>query len=121
MSLHPKLKKVTDLLRVSNLTKVNDPFLSARGLELWIKRDDQIHPIVSGNKWRKLKFSLNHALHQNSDCIVSMGGPFSNFLHALAFVGQVLELKTIGMIRGEKPAVLSPTLQDIITFGMHVC
>jgi 1-aminocyclopropane-1-carboxylate deaminase len=100
------------------LTKIHDPLLEQNQIELWIKRDDLLHPIISGNKWRKLKYILHHAISLESDTLISMGGAYSNHLHALAYVGKVLGLKTIGLIRGEPPAVLTPTLQDVQRWGM---
>ncbi len=100
--------------------QIIDPELSARQIELWIKRDDLIHPIISGNKWRKLKYILNHALHLNADCIVSMGGAYSNHLHALAYAGKLLEIKTVGFIRGEAPSRPNQTLLDLMDWGMEL-
>ena len=76
--------------------------------------------MISGNKWRKLKYSLDHALSLGSDTLISMGGAYSNHLHALAYVGKVLGLKTIGLIRGEQPLVLSTTLNDIKRWNMEL-
>jgi 1-aminocyclopropane-1-carboxylate deaminase len=50
--------------------------------------------------------------------ILSFGGAYSNHLHALAFAGKKLKLKTIGVVRGEKPKILSSTLQDCVAWGM---
>ncbi|WP_225893064.1 MULTISPECIES: pyridoxal-phosphate dependent enzyme [unclassified Methylomonas] len=118
--LHPQLQVLQATLAASPLTRINDPELADRQLELWIKRDDLLHPIISGNKWRKLKYILNHALYAGVDCIVSMGGAYSNHLHALAFTGKTLGLKTIGYIRGERPAQLNATLHDLLDWGMEL-
>ena len=104
----------------SILTKIDDPLLEHYQVELWIKRDDLLHPIISGNKWRKLKYILQHALSLDSNTLISMGGAYSNHLHALAYVGKILGLKTIGLIRGEQPATLTPTLQDVQQWGMEL-
>ncbi|MFU8790209.1 MAG: 1-aminocyclopropane-1-carboxylate deaminase/D-cysteine desulfhydrase [Methylobacter sp.] len=116
--MHPELIKLEKTFKPSILTKIDDPLLAQQHLELWMKRDDLLHPVISGNKWRKLKYSLDHALSLNADTLVSMGGAYSNHLHALAYVGKVLGLKTIGLIRGEQPPVLTPTLRDIQAWGM---
>ncbi|MDD5271074.1 MAG: pyridoxal-phosphate dependent enzyme [Methylovulum sp.] len=70
------------------------------------------------NKWRKLKYLLNHALTLNCRHIISMGGAYSNHLHALAYMGYVLGLATTGYVRGERPTPLTPTLQDAQEWGM---
>jgi len=83
-----------------------------------MKRDDLLHPVISGNKWRKLKYILDLVLNSGMNTIVSMGGAYSNHLHALAYAGQVLGLKTTGMIRGKQPSVLNSTLLDMQQWGM---
>jgi 1-aminocyclopropane-1-carboxylate deaminase len=120
VDLHPQLQALEAELAVSPLQQINDPFIAAHGLELWIKRDDLLHPIISGNKWRKLKYILNHALHNQAERIVSMGGQYSNHLHALAYVGKCLNLKTAAFIRGERPSTLTPTLADLKDWGMEL-
>lgn len=120
LELHPRLQALERQFAPSPLIQIIDAELSARQVELWIKRDDLIHPIISGNKWRKLKYILNHALHLGADCIVSMGGAYSNHLHALAFAGKMLEIKTIAFVRGEEPGRLNPTLADLMDWGMEL-
>ncbi|MFZ2725201.1 MAG: pyridoxal-phosphate dependent enzyme [Methylococcaceae bacterium] len=104
----------------SPLQVIHDNYLDAQGIELWIKRDDCLHPIISGNKWRKLKYSVNHALSLNVDTLISMGGAYSNHLHALAYLGKLLPINTIGLIRGEPPLILTPTLHDMQSWGMQL-
>ncbi|WP_230874771.1 1-aminocyclopropane-1-carboxylate deaminase/D-cysteine desulfhydrase [Methylomonas sp. LL1] len=119
-ALHPRLKLLESQLSVPTLTPIFDDKLTAQRLELWIKRDDLLHPVISGNKWRKLKFILNHALYSGADSIVSMGGAYSNHLHALAFAGKCLGLKTIAYVRGEQPQKFNPTLIDLQNWGMEL-
>ncbi|CAG7857765.1 partial 1-aminocyclopropane-1-carboxylate deaminase, partial [biofilm metagenome] len=102
----------------SVLTEIHAPFLKDHQINVWLKRDDLLHPIISGNKWRKLKYNLDAALALGKDTLISMGGAYSNHLHALAYVGKCLGLKTIGLIRGERPNPLTPTLQDMASWGM---
>ena len=118
--MHPELSKLELTFKLSILTKINDPLLDQFEIELWMKRDDLLHPIISGNKWRKLKYSLDHALSSGADTIISMGGAYSNHLHALAYAGKALELQTIGLIRGEQPEMLTPTLSDMKNWGMEL-
>lgn len=113
-----RLAELQSTLNPSPLTRINDPWLKHHGVELWLKRDDLIHPVISGNKWRKLKYILQHALSLKVGTLISMGGAYSNHLHALAFAGQQLGLGTIGLIRGEQPPLLNPTLQDLQHWGM---
>lgn len=118
--MHPELIKLEQTFGLPVLTKIDDPFLDSHQLNLWIKRDDLLHPVVSGNKWRKLKYNLDEALSLGVDTIISMGGTYSNHLHALAYTGKILGLKTIGIIRGERPALLTPTLLDMENWGMEL-
>ncbi len=118
--MHQKLIELENQFNPSTLTQIFTPLLAQKEIELWIKRDDLIHPVISGNKWRKLKYILNHALTLNAHTIVSMGGAYSNHCHALAFAGKQLNLKAKAYIRGERPKKLNPTLQDIIDWGMEL-
>ena len=118
--MHPELIKLENIFKPSILTKINDPLLDEYSLELWMKRDDLLHPVISGNKWRKLKYSLDHALSLGVDTLISMGGTYSNHLHALAYTGRILGLKTQGFIRGEQPETLTPTLIDLQNWGMEL-
>ncbi len=71
-------------------------------IRLFIKRDDLIHPTVSGNKWRKLKYTLEDAQKRGSRTLLTFGGAWSNHLYATAAAGKALGLKTIGFVRGEE-------------------
>ena len=71
-------------------------------VELFIKREDQIHPYISGNKFRKLKYNLIRAREQGLDTLLTFGGAFSNHIAAVASVGKELGFNTIGIIRGEE-------------------
>lgn len=119
-SLHPKLQALQNRLAESPLVQIHDDLFQAKGVEFYIKRDDLLHPVVSGNKWRKLKYILEHALNLGAHTIVSMGGAHSNHLHALAFAGKWLGLQTIAYVRGEKPDALTPTLSDVLAWGMQL-
>ncbi|MCK9606792.1 MAG: pyridoxal-phosphate dependent enzyme [Methylomonas sp.] len=118
--LHPRLRALENSLGVSTLSPIIDPKLSDLRIRLWLKRDDLLHPIISGNKWRKLKYPLNDALVKGADTLVSMGGAYSNHLHALAFAGKSLGLQTIGYVRGEQPKIFNRTLQDLSQWGMEL-
>ncbi len=118
--MHPQLHDLDRSFHSSPLNRVTDPLLTGKRIELWIKRDDLLHPIISGNKWRKLKYILDDALTKDVDTLVSMGGVYSNHLHALAYAGKILNLRTVGLVRGERPGLLTPTLQDAENWGMEL-
>ncbi|MDC9728283.1 MAG: pyridoxal-phosphate dependent enzyme [Methyloprofundus sp.] len=104
----------------SSIVQIKETFIVEREIELYLKRDDCLHPIISGNKWRKLKYILEHALSMSTHTIISMGGAYSNHLHALAYTGKILGIKTVGMIRGEQPKNFSATLKDLQNWGMQL-
>ncbi len=90
-------------------------------IQLYLKRDDLLHPLVSGNKWRKLKYNLVAAQEGGFDTLLTFGGARSNHLYATAAAGQLLGLKTIGIVRGEEPALLdSPTIRFCQSAGMTI-
>lgn len=73
-----------------------------KGVELYLKREDEIHPFVSGNKYRKLKYNLIEAKDQGVKKLLTFGGAFSNHIAAVASAGNELGFETIGIIRGEE-------------------
>lgn len=85
----------------SRIDKIEHPIFKKHGLHVSIKRDDLIHPIISGNKWRKLKGNIAHAKTVKASSVLSFGGAFSNHIHALAFACYQQNLNAIGIIRGE--------------------
>jgi 1-aminocyclopropane-1-carboxylate deaminase len=86
--------------------------------KLDILRLDKIHETISGNKWFKLKYNLLEAQKLTAETMVSFGGAYSNHLHALAYAGKLLNLKTVGLVRGEE--VHNPTLNDCKNWGMEL-
>ena len=93
-----------------------------RNIQVYIKREDLIHPFVSGNKFRKLKYNLAEAKKRNFDTLLTFGGAFSNHIAAVAAAGKVEGFKTIGVIRGEELAIETngnPTLKFASENGMQ--
>ncbi len=90
---------------------------------LYLKREDQIHDFVSGNKYRKLKYNLAEAIKTNNDCLLTFGGAYSNHIAAVAAAGYETGFKTIGVIRGEEVAnriAGNPTLSFAKSKGMQL-
>ncbi|CAM2910879.1 1-aminocyclopropane-1-carboxylate deaminase/D-cysteine desulfhydrase [Chryseobacterium flavum] len=75
-----------------------------KSLKLFIKREDLIHPLISGNKYWKLFYNINKYLKQNPEnpYIVTFGGAFSNHISAVSAVGNLAGIATLGIIRGEE-------------------
>ncbi|MFZ6731390.1 1-aminocyclopropane-1-carboxylate deaminase/D-cysteine desulfhydrase [Undibacterium sp. Ji42W] len=87
------------------------------GMDLWMKRDDMLHPQVSGNKFRKLKYPLL-VLQGQATHVVSMGGIWSNHIHALAHASKILGLPATALIRGAE-SMHSAMLEDVRNLGMR--
>ncbi|MFT7259425.1 MAG: 1-aminocyclopropane-1-carboxylate deaminase [Glaciecola sp.] len=85
-----------------------------------ILRLDQIHPLISGNKWYKLKYNLEAAEKSGQRRLLSCGGPHSNHLHALACSGKLLGFSTIALVRGYSHLPLTETLMDCQRMGMEL-
>lgn len=98
---------------------LSESILVDRKISLFIKREDQCHPIISGNKWHKLRFNLEHAKRLGFQKIVSFGGAWSNHIHALAYACQKENLDLLALIRGEELAKnpLNPMLKEAQAFG----
>ena len=97
--------------------EINNP-----NLELFIKREDLIHPLISGNKFRKLKYNIAYAKKENYSTLLTFGGAFSNHILAVASAGFENDFKTIGIIRGEELVHKineNPTLQKAQELGMQ--
>ena len=90
------------------------------GLQVWIRRDDLIDPLISGNKAYKLLYNLLGAREQGKGTIVTCGGAWSNHIHASAAAGRRFGFHSVGIIRGERPLVLSAMLQDAERLGMQL-
>jgi 1-aminocyclopropane-1-carboxylate deaminase len=106
--------------------KVNLPLLTQKGITLYIKRDDKNHPIISGNKLRKLKYNLLEAKKLQKDTLLTFGGAYSNHIVATAGAGLEQGFKTIGIIRGDelgkdidKALTENPSLRQAHQMGMQ--
>ena len=113
-----------DFFEKQNSRSIPNEFITKfpGGVELWIKREDLLHPEVSGNKFRKLKYNLLQAKKEKFQTILTFGGAHSNHISATAAAGQILGFETIGIIRGEELADSeknwSPTLKYAASCGM---
>lgn len=97
--------------------KIELPLFDQKQVEVWMKRDDLLHPFVSGNKYRKLKYLAQDALQQGKQHLVTFGGAYSNHLVATASAGAALGLKTTAILRGEEE-FNNPMLSICRLYGM---
>lgn len=105
-------------LNINNISIQKLQSLSIKDVKTSILRLDLVHPIISGNKWFKLKFYIQEALKYKKKGIASFGGAYSNHIVALAYACNQKGLQSIGFIRGENTAPLSHTLTTAASYGM---
>jgi 1-aminocyclopropane-1-carboxylate deaminase/D-cysteine desulfhydrase-like pyridoxal-dependent ACC family enzyme len=109
----PDLKKIT-------IDKIHTPFLRNKNVQLDVLRLDKIHPVISGNKWFKLKYHLDNFNAGNYNGIITFGGAWSNHIVATACACYLLKIKCAGIIRGEKPQQFSATLLEATNYEMEL-
>ncbi|QXV67289.1 1-aminocyclopropane-1-carboxylate deaminase/D-cysteine desulfhydrase [Mucilaginibacter sp. 21P] len=102
----------------SPVQPLHNQLFADKGLQVYIKRDDLIHPIISGNKWRKLKYTLQEANRQCKRHLVTFGGAYSNHLMATAAAAAKFGFKATGFVRGEE--VSNDTLFMCRLHGMEL-
>lgn len=90
------------------------------GLRVSILRLDEIDPVISGNKWFKLKENISTALKEGKDTLITFGGAYSNHLIATAAAAHQYGLNTIGIVRGEPEYASNPTLSNCLAYGMQL-
>ena len=104
----------------SPINRIEHPIFSHHNIDVVIKRDDLIHSVISGNKWRKLKHNLIYAKANDFKGVLSFGGAYSNHIHALAFACFQQGLSSIGIIRGEQHYANNCTLMAAQQWGMQL-
>lgn len=105
-------------LPVAPLQPLPLPWLEHARVQVAVLRLDLIDPLISGNKWFKLKHHLLAAQAQGMHGLISLGGAHSNHLHALAAAGKRLGVPTVGLLRGHPQP--TPTVADLQAFGMQL-
>ena len=111
-----------DKLQFDNVTTqtIDASWLKAKNITLDVLRLDKIHPVISGNKWFKLKYYLEDFIQTGLNELGTFGGAYSNHIVATAFAALSINKKSIGVIRGEKPLQLSHTLLKAQEYGMRL-
>lgn len=109
-----------DIQKKVRIHPVRIPNKNVKDLYFDVARFDELHPVVSGNKFFKLKYNIESAIHHNKVGIITMGGAFSNHLVATAFASNLFGLSSIGIVRGEIPQQLNQTLTSCIAHNMQL-
>jgi 1-aminocyclopropane-1-carboxylate deaminase len=102
----------------SPIHQITDPLFETKDIEVFIKRDDMIHPLISGNKWRKLKYLLQKAQAEGKTHLITFGGAYSNHLLATAAAAAKFGFRSTGFVRGEE--VQNDTLFMCRLHGMQL-
>jgi 1-aminocyclopropane-1-carboxylate deaminase len=109
-----------ELIHPGNIRVDPVDFLSKFHTTVDVLRLDLVHPVISGNKWFKLKEYLKEAKALNKKILLTFGGAYSNHIVATAAAAKQSGFKSIGIIRGEKPTTVSHTLQNASAYGMKL-
>lgn len=98
------------------------PNFSSKEEQISMLRLDEIHPIISGNKWYKLKYNIEEALQENCNGILTFGGAFSNHLIATAAAAHANKLLSLGIVRGvlDHKKELNSVLRQCQEYGMKL-
>ncbi len=102
------------------IQQLDDNFFKDAHVQLNILRLDKIHPVISGNKWFKLKYYLQEAIEHKYAATATFGGAFSNHILATAYACNKQNVPCTGYIRGEKPKHFSQTLLDAQALNMQL-
>jgi 1-aminocyclopropane-1-carboxylate deaminase len=107
---------------ISNISfnRLESGLFNEKQVSVTVLRLDELHPVVSGNKLFKLHYYLEDALATSYQTILSFGGAYSNHLVATAFACRSLNIKSIGIVRGEEPGKYSTTLEQCMEYGMKL-
>jgi 1-aminocyclopropane-1-carboxylate deaminase len=98
---------------------LSDSLFEEIGIRVSILHTEAVHPLVSGNKFWKLRLNLQVAQRLGHTTLLTFGGAYSNHIYATAAAAHLLGFRLIGVIRGERPALLSPTLRFALSTGME--
>ncbi len=114
------MQRTEDIVELNAITAdaVVLPVATNAGIRLDVMRLDKIDAVISGNKWFKLRYYLEQSISEGRKTLVSFGGAYSNHIVAVAAAASRLGISSVGYIRGERPAQLSPTLHDAEAMGM---
>jgi len=105
---------------LSVIESLDFPLLKDKKIKLDVKREDLVHTYLSGNKWRKLKYNIEHAKRLRKSTLLSFGGAYSNHIYATAAAGKLYGFETIGIIRGDELTADNETLNFAIQCGMKL-
>lgn len=115
-----KVSHLYSILNSSSVQRLESESYSSKELEVHVKRDDLIHPVISGNKWRKLKYLLLEIEASGKKRLAAMGGRYSNFLHSLSYVCMLLGWELELFILGYSEQTDTLTIADARRWGAKI-
>ena len=104
----------------SPLERISNALFTKKGVNVFIKRDDLIHPVIEGNKFRKLKYNIEETIKGQYKVIETFGGAYSNHLLAVSQAGKLFNLKTIGYVNANYADAKNHTLKSCAENGMEL-
>src|ERR1043165_8998616 len=109
-------------ISLENITidKIWLPSFQGKQIEVSVLRLDKIHPVISGNKFFKLKYHLQHVVEDKYEGILTLGGAWSNHIIASACAASLYQLKSVGIIGGKNPLRLSKPLIKSEKIGLRL-
>lgn len=102
------------------IDQIHETLFEEKQVKVHLLREDLLHKEISGNKWRKLKYNVLIAQQKKCDALLTFGGAFSNHIAATAAAGKEMEIKTIGIIRGQEADLSNSTLHFAAQCGMEI-
>jgi 1-aminocyclopropane-1-carboxylate deaminase/D-cysteine desulfhydrase-like pyridoxal-dependent ACC family enzyme len=108
------------IFKTPSVIELKSSLYKDKHIRVSMLRLDEIHPIISGNKLFKLYYFLDEARNSSHKKIITFGGAFSNHLAATAFACKEMDIKSVGIVRGEKSFRLSHTLLFCLDQGMEL-
>ncbi|MDW3197260.1 MAG: pyridoxal-phosphate dependent enzyme [Cytophagales bacterium] len=103
----------------SPIVQLHHPDFENKHIEVFVKREDLIHPEIMGNKWRKLKYNLEAARKLGKKRLVTFGGAYSNHVAATAAAAELFDFESKAIIRGEElNSASNQTLRTAAEKGM---
>ena len=112
--------KLIKNIQTNIINKVKDEITESGKVSLSVLREDLNHPIIQGNKLRKLYYNLLNAKKKENTTLLTLGGAYSNHLLSVAYAGKEYGFNTIGIVRGEETFPLNYTLSECKNYGMEL-
>jgi 1-aminocyclopropane-1-carboxylate deaminase len=75
---------------------------------------------ISGNKIRKLYGNLEEAKKRGLKTLITIGGNYSNHLHAASFIPEMYGLDIVAIVKGHRPKTFGYTLEKLASKNIPI-